>query len=48
MARIVKCVKLGREAEGLDFPPLPDRRYSFTARTISSDRRCRTSRPSTM
>jgi len=23
MARIVKCVKLGREAEGLDFPPLP-------------------------
>jgi Fe-S cluster biosynthesis and repair protein YggX len=23
MARIVKCVKLGREAEGLEFPPLP-------------------------
>jgi len=23
MARVVKCVKLGREAEGLDFPPLP-------------------------
>lgn len=23
MARMVKCVKLGREAEGLDFPPLP-------------------------
>ena len=23
MARIVKCVKLGREAEGLDFPPYP-------------------------
>ena len=23
MARTVKCVKLGEEAEGLDFPPLP-------------------------
>lgn len=23
MARMVKCVKLGREAEGLEFPPLP-------------------------
>jgi Fe-S cluster biosynthesis and repair protein YggX len=23
MARNVNCVKLGREAEGLDFPPLP-------------------------
>jgi len=23
MARIVRCVKLGREAEGLDFPPVP-------------------------
>ena len=23
MARMVKCVKLGREAEGLDFPPMP-------------------------
>lgn len=23
MARMVKCVKLGREAEGLDVPPLP-------------------------
>lgn len=23
MARMVQCVKLGREAEGLDFPPLP-------------------------
>jgi Fe-S cluster biosynthesis and repair protein YggX len=23
MARTVKCVKLGREAEGLDFPPFP-------------------------
>ena len=23
MARMVNCVKLGREAEGLDFPPLP-------------------------
>ncbi|WP_137936034.1 oxidative damage protection protein [Chitinivorax sp. B] len=23
MARMVHCVKLGREAEGLDFPPLP-------------------------
>ncbi|HEX7155777.1 MAG TPA: oxidative damage protection protein [Burkholderiaceae bacterium] len=23
MARLVKCVKLGREAEGLDFVPLP-------------------------
>jgi Fe-S cluster biosynthesis and repair protein YggX len=23
MARTVQCVKLGREAEGLDFPPLP-------------------------
>ncbi len=23
MSRIVNCVKLGREAEGLDLPPLP-------------------------
>ena len=23
MARTVKCVKLGREGEGLDFPPFP-------------------------
>ena len=23
MARMVKCVKLGKEAEGLDFPPYP-------------------------
>jgi len=23
MARMVKCVKLGREAEGLDVPPYP-------------------------
>ena len=23
MAKMVNCVKLGREAEGLDFPPLP-------------------------
>ena len=23
MARTVKCVKLGREADGLDFPPFP-------------------------
>jgi Fe-S cluster biosynthesis and repair protein YggX len=23
MARLVQCVKLGREAEGLDFPPYP-------------------------
>ena len=23
MAHMVQCVKLGREAEGLDFPPLP-------------------------
>lgn len=23
MARTVKCVKLGRDAEGLDFPPMP-------------------------
>ncbi len=23
MARMVKCVKLGRAGEGLDFPPLP-------------------------
>ena len=23
MSRMVKCVKLGREAEGLDFPPYP-------------------------
>ncbi|MBQ8829850.1 MAG: oxidative damage protection protein [Burkholderiaceae bacterium] len=23
MTRMVHCVKLGREAEGLDFPPLP-------------------------
>ena len=23
MARTVKCIKLGRESEGLDFPPYP-------------------------
>lgn len=23
MARMVNCVKLGREAEGMDFPPMP-------------------------
>src|SRR5258706_14006937 len=23
MARIVKCVKLGREADGMDYPPFP-------------------------
>ncbi len=23
MARMVQCIKLGREAEGLDFPPVP-------------------------
>ena len=23
MARMVKCIKLGREAEGFDFPPYP-------------------------
>jgi len=23
MARTVRCIKLGREAEGLDFPPFP-------------------------
>lgn len=23
MARMVKCIKLGREAEGMDFPPYP-------------------------
>ena len=23
MARTVNCIKLGREAEGLDFPPYP-------------------------
>ncbi|MBV1774666.1 oxidative damage protection protein [Burkholderiaceae bacterium DAT-1] len=23
MTRMVQCIKLGREAEGLDFPPLP-------------------------
>ena len=23
MARTVNCIKLGREADGMDFPPLP-------------------------
>jgi Fe-S cluster biosynthesis and repair protein YggX len=23
MARMVKCIKLGREAQGMDFPPYP-------------------------
>jgi Fe-S cluster biosynthesis and repair protein YggX len=23
MAKMIKCIKLGREAEGLDFPPYP-------------------------
>ncbi|MDI9682379.1 Fe(2+)-trafficking protein, partial [Burkholderia cenocepacia] len=23
MARMIQCAKLGKEAEGLDFPPLP-------------------------
>ena len=26
MARMVQCVKLGREAEGMDFPMLPGQR----------------------
>jgi Fe-S cluster biosynthesis and repair protein YggX len=26
MARMVNCIKLGREAEGLDFPPVPGER----------------------
>ncbi|MCE9633833.1 MAG: oxidative damage protection protein [Methylophilales bacterium] len=23
MARVIQCIKLGREAEGMDFPPYP-------------------------
>jgi Fe-S cluster biosynthesis and repair protein YggX len=23
MARMIRCIKLGKEAEGLDFPPVP-------------------------
>ncbi len=23
MARVIKCIKLNKEAEGLDFPPIP-------------------------
>ena len=46
MARMVKCVKLGREAEGLDFPPYPGeigkRVYEMYRRKHgSSGSRCR-------
>jgi Fe-S cluster biosynthesis and repair protein YggX len=34
MARMVNCVKLGKEAEGLDFPPVPgDLSASASGRT---------------
>jgi len=36
MARMVKCVKLGREEEGLNFPPLRRR-----ARQAHLGKRCR-------
>lgn len=37
MARNVKCVKLGREAEGLDFPPWPGELGKRIFENVSKD-----------
>ncbi|RTL47922.1 MAG: oxidative damage protection protein [Rhodocyclaceae bacterium] len=37
MARMVKCIKLGVEAEGLDFPPLPGELGKKIFESVSKD-----------
>ena len=37
MTRMVKCVKLGREAEGLDFPPYPGELGKKIFATVSKE-----------
>jgi len=37
MARVVKCIKLGREAEGLDFPPYPGELGKRIFETVSKE-----------
>jgi Fe-S cluster biosynthesis and repair protein YggX len=37
MARMVHCVKLGREAEGLDFPPYPGELGKRIYETVSKE-----------
>ncbi|WP_374337108.1 oxidative damage protection protein [Methyloversatilis sp.] len=37
MARMVQCIKLGREAEGLDFPPLPGAIGARIFETVSKE-----------
>ena len=37
MARMVKCVKLGKEAEGLDFPPWPGKLGERVFESVSKE-----------
>ena len=37
MARTVKCIKLGREADGLDFPPYPGELGKRIWETVSKE-----------
>ena len=37
MAKMVHCVKLGREAEGMDFPPLPGELGKRIADNVSKE-----------
>jgi Fe-S cluster biosynthesis and repair protein YggX len=37
MARMVKCIKLGRDAEGLDFPPYPGELGKRIYENVSKD-----------
>ena len=37
MAKMVHCVKLGREAEGMDFPPLPGELGKRIAENVSKE-----------
>ena len=37
MSRMVNCVKLGREAEGLDFPPYPGELGKRVWESVSKD-----------
>ena len=37
MARMVQCAKLGKEAEGLDFPPLPGELGKRIYETVSKE-----------
>ncbi|WP_026224713.1 oxidative damage protection protein [Methyloversatilis thermotolerans] len=37
MARMVQCIKLGKEAEGLDFPPVPGALGARIYESVSKD-----------